>query len=416
MLSLERICEVVQSPELRLKKAGGYIDCSTISRRRISSALSSSELFVRAGAPRTCLWAIRPNNPLLISDGQISASIEQMLTTNGPMSLEQFVQATDLSGCDAKLFERFLNDHSNEFTVSAEDGKYWFTGQKRPTVNYFDNICQALVYAFQHAFPRGACVEELHWFLCLSIVGGHKTISRRNVSRELSRRTDLFMHLSRARYTLLATQGTRRAHSLPNGVKVPTNFDDPSNFNTSIPTATHQNICPLFDNVQPDNLSNFPPLPPTSTSFPNMQNIPNYQAYEQESADHDNLAFNSLASFNSLNPNFDVCGENTEVNFSQSLNSQQFGVQPFNYPFVLSNQQTGMAGSVPSQLLRPVPLPPQNHELSIDQQQLPPQPQMIQQQYTMPQIFIPDREKDYDSDDEVFDPDRFFDDHFEFSF
>ena len=199
LLSLDRICQVLQSPNLYINvKKQGLVPCSSVVRRRISSTLSSSDLFVRAGPPRVCLWAIRPNNPLFLSDGVISASIEQMLTNNGPMTLEEFVNQTSLNGADINLFERFLNEHESEFSRGS-DATYWFTGQPRPIQADFESISHALVFAFR-AFPNGASVEELTWYLCRATVGGTKGITRRCVSRELSRRTDLFNHLSRARY------------------------------------------------------------------------------------------------------------------------------------------------------------------------------------------------------------------------
>ena len=51
--------------------------------------------------------------------------------------------------------------------------------------------------------PTGASGQELHCFIRLSTAGGKKAITRRCVSRELSRRQDLFLHLSRARYNLI---------------------------------------------------------------------------------------------------------------------------------------------------------------------------------------------------------------------
>jgi hypothetical protein len=202
LLSLDRICEVVQSPNLFLNaKKDGLVPCSAVIRRRISSALSSSELFVRAGPPRACLWAIRPTNPLCLSDGVISSSIEQMLTSTGPMTLEQFSQSSQLNGVDAGLFERFLAEHESEFERHP-DNRYWFRGQPRPMQRDFESISHALITALS-LFPKGASVEELTWYLCLSTVSTFNAISRRAVSRELSRRTDLFEHLARARYGLI---------------------------------------------------------------------------------------------------------------------------------------------------------------------------------------------------------------------
>jgi hypothetical protein len=124
-----------------------------------------------------------------------------MLTNGGPMTLEAFVQTTQLHGADAGLFERFLSEHASEFTLGPND-TYWFTDQPRPVLRDFESISHALAFALG-LFPEGASVEELSWYLCMSTVNGSKAITRRSVSRELSRRTDLFRHLSRARYTLI---------------------------------------------------------------------------------------------------------------------------------------------------------------------------------------------------------------------
>jgi hypothetical protein len=150
------------------------------------------------------MWAIRPHNPLFLSDGAISSSLEQMLTNNGPMTLEGLVTASQLNGADINLFERFLNEHPTEFTIGP-DGTYWFTDQPRPIRRDFESICHALVYALS-CFQEGASVEELSWFLCLATVDNSKLITRRCVSRELSRRVDLFQNLSRARYRLIENE------------------------------------------------------------------------------------------------------------------------------------------------------------------------------------------------------------------
>jgi hypothetical protein len=202
LLSLDRICEGLQSPILFINwKREGTIPTSQIPRRRISSTLSSSELFVKAGPPRDCMWAIRPHNPLFLSDGAISSSIEQMLTNNGPMTLDQLVHTSQLTGADTTLYERFLTEHTSEFTC-ASDETYWFTNQPRPNSRDFETITHALVYALS-AFPEGASVEEVNWFLCLSTVDTSKTITRRIVSRELSRHPSIFENLARARYKLV---------------------------------------------------------------------------------------------------------------------------------------------------------------------------------------------------------------------
>lgn len=201
LLSLDKICEVLGRPSLFLNsKSQGLTPCSTVTRRRVSSTLSSSDLFVRAGPPRTCLWAIRPNNPSFLSDGAIASSIEQMLIANGPLKTEDFVEKTDLTGAHLPLFERFLDEHATEFAQQS-DGTWWFAGQPIPERHDFGNLTQAICSAFENI--KEATVEEIHWRLCLSTVG-EKSITRRSISRELSRRQDLFVHLSRAKYGLRA--------------------------------------------------------------------------------------------------------------------------------------------------------------------------------------------------------------------
>jgi hypothetical protein len=202
ILTLARICAVLSLPNLYIKSRHEVVvSCSTITRRRISSTLSSSELFVRAGPARAGLWAIRPNNPFFLSDAALGASIHQMLTSHGPLTLEQLGMLTDLGGVDCAMLEAFLVQHADEYSRDG-DGSFWFTGRIRPAPCNFESMGHALLWAFSE-FPDGASVEEMHRLLCLSTVGGSKRITRRSVSRELSRRTDLFMHSSRARYVLI---------------------------------------------------------------------------------------------------------------------------------------------------------------------------------------------------------------------
>lgn len=267
LLSLDRICQVLQNPNLYFtSKSQGLVQCSTVTRRRISSALSTSELFVRAGSQRTCLWAIRPHNPLFLSDGAILASIEQMLTENGPMTVDQFVNATQLAGADINLYNRFIREHEHEFS-QGEDGTYWFKNQPRPQARDFESISSALVFAFNE-FPQGASVEELHWYLCLSTVSHIKKITRRCVSRELSRRTDLFSHLSRARYILLrALQANQEQNPVAMPIQNPAMMPNPG--------------IPILPMKQPSSLPSIPHYVPTgipmAQPYPMPPTTPNIQ-------------------------------------------------------------------------------------------------------------------------------------------
>jgi hypothetical protein len=133
-----------------------------------------------------------------VSDSAIAASVEQMLATHGPLSLDQLACLTDLSGVEFAVFEHFFNERPDSYACGG-DGTWWFAGRTRPVRVDYESMGQALLRAFAE-FPNGAAVEDLHWFPCLSTVGGTKAITRRRVSRELSRRTDLFAHISRAKY------------------------------------------------------------------------------------------------------------------------------------------------------------------------------------------------------------------------
>jgi hypothetical protein len=202
ILTLSRICYVLSLPSLYITFRHDHaVPCSTITRRRISSTLSSSELFVRAGPVRAGLWAIRPSSPPFLSDTALGASLHQMLTSHGPLTLEQFALSTDLSGVDSPMLEAYFAQHADEYACDG-DGSFWFAGCVRPLQCNFASMGHALIWGFSE-FPNGASVEEMHRLLCLSTVGGSKRITRRSVSRELSRRTDLFVHSSRARYVLI---------------------------------------------------------------------------------------------------------------------------------------------------------------------------------------------------------------------
>ena len=206
ILSLDKICQDVASPDLKLDNGKGIpVPCTTISRRRISSILSSSEFFIRAGAPRSCQWALRPQNPLFLSNGALASSIEQTLTEHGPIPTSEFVTLSGLAGSNECVFSHFFLSHPDEYTQD-EEGRWWFANQPKPIIQQFENVVLALLSAFQ-TLNKECSIEELHWYLCLATTDGNKRISRRKISRELSRRTDLFKHVSRAKYSLI--QATR---------------------------------------------------------------------------------------------------------------------------------------------------------------------------------------------------------------
>lgn len=201
LLSLDRICAALSSPNLFLESSSRVIPCSSISRRRISSILSSSDAFVRAGPLRSCMWALRPSNSLFLSDGALLSCICQVLTREGPLSSQEIVDRGDITGATPEIIHDFMNQRANDFTLHPGD-VWWFAKQQLPGCYKFENVISALVFAFQ-TINDSASIEELNWLLCLSTAGS-KRISRRKISRELSRRTDLFYHISRAKYALIS--------------------------------------------------------------------------------------------------------------------------------------------------------------------------------------------------------------------
>lgn len=232
LLSLDRICLTLSNPNWIISSGNNkVVQCSSISRRRVSSILSSSELFVRAGPPRSCMWALRPQNPLFTNDSALSSHIEQVLAENGPLTTQEIVNAGDIAGATDTIIQNFLESHTSDFCINS-DGKWWFSQQPYPETNHFDNVINAIVYAFEK-LNRESSIEELFWFLSLSVDGkGHK-ITRRKISRELSRRTDLFVHISRAKYAL---------QNKTNSTKVQIEKSIPTVTNTLIPTPTQTSL------------------------------------------------------------------------------------------------------------------------------------------------------------------------------
>lgn len=226
LLSLDHICQELAKPGLFLNTNSGVVECSTISRRRISSILSSSEIFVRAGPPRSCMWALRPSNPLFLSDGALITCINQILTEHGPLTAEEILEHGDLSSATPQILTEFLLSHPKEYelkTMLQEKGSdeveeklvWWFVNQPLPVRMVFDSVIHALLQAFD-ILDRDSSIEEISWVLCLSTLPQFKRISRRKISRELSRRPDLFTHISRAKYSLIKkSQSITPASTIP---------------------------------------------------------------------------------------------------------------------------------------------------------------------------------------------------------
>lgn len=144
------------------------------------------------------LWALRPNNPLYQCDAAIASSIEQMLTEHGPLTVAELVNLTQQMGADDNLFNRVLSVHADEFTINPDDGKIWFSMQPLPIRCDFENVEQAISFAFT-IFENGATIEELRKFLCLATHQGIP-ITRLCISHTLFERPDIFVQIQRGRY------------------------------------------------------------------------------------------------------------------------------------------------------------------------------------------------------------------------
>jgi len=201
ILSLDTICGDLQIESCSIENNKGLpILSSGVTRRKVSSILSSSELFIRAGPPRSCLWALRPKKLSQMADSMLQATIEQSLVENGPTSLSDLYRISGIENYNLSEFEVFV-ESKRDLYEKGDDGLLWFTGLKRPERNSFCSVIEAITYALK-ILQKASTIEEIYRTLCLSTIMGPKLISRRKVSRELSRRSDLFSHVSRAKYEL----------------------------------------------------------------------------------------------------------------------------------------------------------------------------------------------------------------------
>lgn len=271
ILSLDNICQGLAQPNLFLQTSAGLVLCSTISRKRVSSILSSSDIFARAGPPRSCMWSIKPSNPLCLSEGALLSCINQILTENGPLTVKDIIQQGDLTEATPAMIFEFLNSHTNKYQIQQNE-TWWFANQPLPKKWKFDSVVSALIKSFDE-LQHEASIEELNWLLCLSTLPQGKKISRRKISRELSRRPDLFQHISRAKYSLIATEKnvnntnsiltisvdmnttTNNCNNNTNNININNNSNNQFNFNCLNNFNNINNICNIT-NINSNDSSN----------------------------------------------------------------------------------------------------------------------------------------------------------------
>jgi hypothetical protein len=187
LLSVDRILSFLSKSEIPSE--------SSISRRFLLNVLSNSSQFVRAGPPHAQLFALRPKISFHLSDTAVAAHIEQLLTRNGPMTMDQFVASADFPGHD--ILKKVLELHSDEFAW-LQDGRVWFSKSPLPVRASFATLREALEFAFS-VFPNGATVEELRRLLCLTSCE-ETAITRLAIAKALGNAPELYPQVSRGIY------------------------------------------------------------------------------------------------------------------------------------------------------------------------------------------------------------------------
>ncbi|OHT03434.1 hypothetical protein TRFO_06664 [Tritrichomonas foetus] len=221
LLSADKIFDYINTNNFNVQtEKNGIVPSKTITKRAIINELTRSDLFVSSSSGQnstltasstpaamsastianTQIWALRPNNPLFQCDAAIAASIEQMLTEHGPLTVDEFVNLTEQMGADAQLFHRVLSVHTDEFTITDEaSGRVWFYQQPLPIRAEFQTVEQAINFAFSTVFPNGASVDELRRFLCLATHSG-VPITRLCITHTFVEKPDQYLQIQRGKY------------------------------------------------------------------------------------------------------------------------------------------------------------------------------------------------------------------------
>jgi hypothetical protein len=215
LLSLDKIVDFLSHSIHSVPVEGnGIVSAGAVPRRLVLSTLSNSERFVRAGPPHSQGFALRLINPLFQCDASVAASVEQLLTENGPMTLDEFRSSPNFPASNVQLFERVFSVHSTEFTPLA-DGRIWFVNSPLPVQAAFDTIEEAVVFAFT-IFTDGATPEDLRRFLCLARCT-EGAITRIAVAKVLSAKPDLFIQIQRGKYAIAGSPAAQIPPPLPPG-------------------------------------------------------------------------------------------------------------------------------------------------------------------------------------------------------
>jgi hypothetical protein len=217
LLTLDRIVDFLSRSDLTVPVEGdGIRPANSLSRRLILTILSNSDRFVLSGPPHAQTWALRLNNPYFQSDTAVAASIEQLLSKNGPATLDQILAEGDSPENLRDFYQKVLSLHSDEFSL-LPDNRIWFKGAPVPARASFDTMQGAVEWAL-NVFAQGATIEELRRLLCVSISQG-TPITRLAIAQELAARPNVYVQVQRGKYGLagvgtgLESEAEARSHT-----------------------------------------------------------------------------------------------------------------------------------------------------------------------------------------------------------
>jgi hypothetical protein len=207
LLSIDKIVEFLVASQHTVPIEGnGLVPAAAVPRRLIFNILANSEQFVRCGPPHSQIFALRPNNPLFQCDAAVAASIDQLLTENGPMTIDTFLASPTFAGTDSPTVERVLSVHSGEY-AALPDGRIWFVNSPLPVQAAFDSLQDGIIFAFS-VFTEGATPEELRRFLCLAPCADG-LVTRMSVASVLQSKPELFVQIRRGTFALAGTDAAR---------------------------------------------------------------------------------------------------------------------------------------------------------------------------------------------------------------
>ena len=189
MLTLEKIYQLCENSQATVTdEIEGNIPCSAVPKRKILFTLQNCDNFVQVTNHGQSAWALQFKGSVSIPDSQLFTSIESMFESNGPMSIHQLAQQTELPQVEPAMFLRFLTIHNSDFNP-LPDGTWWFCNQPIPEVIEYHNITDAIENALKTM--QKARPEQIFRFLCLSYIDNQR-ITQADIVYHLTHNPDLY--------------------------------------------------------------------------------------------------------------------------------------------------------------------------------------------------------------------------------